>query len=414
MIQNFGFNLDKIKNISQEEKSERELSLSLFNKKGFPNKKLEDWKFTDFNKIIGENFKELHSNFILDNNKKFLPLKDFDHNSITLINGFLNDSDFKYEKEENIVVNKYLKKHTNKSEVKNALINLNDALFEGGYFLDVLSNYKFKKPLIIYNYFSNNLKNTIINNKNLINLGNHSTIEIIEYNMDLSEDNFITNNYTEILLGANASFKNYTIQGNKSNGFFYKFIKSSLSKNSSYEDYIFSSGLKFNKIEEEIDINGEGVNCNIQSGLFLDQDQQQEIKTQINHLQPNSKSYQKVKNVLNKNCKSAYQGKIFVEKIAQKTDAYQLSKALILNDLSEFNAKPELEIYADDVKCSHGSTSGNMNEDSIYYLMTRGVSRKQAIEILTEAFLFEITDSIKSTFIKNFIESKLTKQIYGH
>ena len=91
-----------------------------------------------------------------------------------------------------------------------------------------------------------------------------------------------------------------------------------------------------------------------------------------------------------------------------------MSKALLLSDTSEFNAKPELEIYADDVKCSHGSTSGSMNEDSIFYLMTRGISRKKAVELLTKAFLFEITSSITNINIKNLIEKNLDRQIYEH
>jgi Fe-S cluster assembly protein SufD len=131
-------------------------------------------------------------------------------------------------------------------------------------------------------------------------------------------------------------------------------------------------------------------------------------------LKPNCSSYQKIKNVLNKNCKSAFQGKIFVKDIAQKTDAYKLSKALILNDTSEFSAKPELEIYADDVKCSHGSTSGSISQDSIYYLMTRGINKKNAIELLTKAFLNEVISNIKSVEIKKFIEKNLDRQIYEH
>ena len=131
-------------------------------------------------------------------------------------------------------------------------------------------------------------------------------------------------------------------------------------------------------------------------------------------MQPNCKSYQKIKNVLSKNSKSIYQGKIFVKDIAQKTDAYQLSKALLLDDTSEFNAKPELEIYADDVKCSHGSTSGNINEDSIYYLMTRGITRKKAISLLTKAFLLEITSTIANIDIKKFIEKNLERQVYEY
>jgi Fe-S cluster assembly protein SufD len=410
MIENFDFKL----NSTPKEKKSREESLALFNKNGFPNKRLEDWKFTDLNKIISENFSELKPYCLVEKPKNIETIKDFDHNYIVLINGVMSVSDFRHEDNKKIKIIKFKRDLVKKKITKNPLINLNDALFEGGYFLEVSSNYKFKKPLIVYNYFLENLKNKIINTKNLITIKDNSDLDLIEYNFDISKNKFVFNNHTTIEIGINSSLKNYTIQGCKSNGFYYKFIKSSLSKTSNYEDYIFTSGLKFNKVDEDIDIDGEDANCTIQSALFLNLDSHQEIKTNINHLKPNSKSYQKIKNVLNKNCTGTYQGKIFVKDIAQKTDAYQLSKALIIGENSEFNSKPELEIYADDVKCSHGSTSGAINEDSIYYLMTRGISRKSAIELLTKAFLLEIPDSIKNNEIKNFIKKKLEMQIHGY
>ena len=129
---------------------------------------------------------------------------------------------------------------------------------------------------------------------------------------------------------------------------------------------------------------------------------------------PNCKSYQKVKNVLSSDGKGVYQGKIYVKDIAQKTNAYQLSKALLLSDNSEFNSKPELEIYADDVKCSHGATSGSVDEDSIYYLMTRGLSRKESVKLLIDGFLNEVVNMIKSNSVKEFVKSKLQGQIHGY
>ncbi len=411
MIQNLEINMD---NINLEEKKSREKSLKLFTNDGFPTKKLEEWKFTDFNKIIFDNFKELKPNIQIEKSNNIQELKDFNHNSIILVNGNLKSHDLKYEDKASVKISKYKDNLVKKFETNNPLINLNNALSNGGYFLEILDNYKFNKPLIIYNFFSDNLKNTIVNNKNLIVLKDNSSLELIEVNSDISKNNYIYNNFTNIQIGKNSSLKNYNLQTCKSNGFFYKFIKIILDNKSNYEDYIFSSGLKFNRIEQEIDINGENAKCNIQAALFLNLDCHQEIKTKINHLKPNCMSYQKIKNVLNKNCKGAYQGKIFVKDIAQKTNAYQLSKALLLSDTSEFNAKPELEIYADDVKCSHGSTSGSMNEDSIFYLMTRGISRKKAVELLTKAFLFEITSSITNINIKNLIEKNLDRQIYEH
>ena len=139
----------------------------------------------------------------------------------------------------------------------------------------------------------------------------------------------------------------------------------------------------------------------------------QEIKTNINHLAPNCKSYQKVKNVLESESTGVYQGKIFVKDIAQKTDAYQLSKALILDDLAEFNAKPELEIYADDVKCSHGSTSGSIDEDAIHYLMTRGIELSKAKKLLINGFLNEIFENVPEKEIKIFLEKSIEDQING-
>ncbi|MBA1340251.1 MAG: Fe-S cluster assembly protein SufD [Pelagibacterales bacterium] len=411
MNQEFEVNIE---NISKEEKKLREESLNLFNKEGFPNKRLEEWKFTDLNKIIRDNFKELKSSKVLKKNVQVEQIEDFAHNSIILVNGHLEANNFHHEDTSNIKIKKHEPKLIEKTKTNNPLINLNDALFEGGYYLEIGKNYKFKKPLIVYNFFQDNVKNKIFNNKNLIILRNNSSLDLIEFNTDTSRNNFVQNNYTSIKIEEKSCLKSYTLQGCKSNGFYYKFIKSELSKKSNYENLIFSSGLKFNRVEEDVNINGEESNCTIQSALFLDLDSHQEIKTKLNHLKPNCTSYQKIKNVLNKNCKGAYQGKIFVKDIAQKTDAYQLSKALLLSDSSEFNAKPELEIYADDVKCSHGSTSGSMNEDSIYYLMTRGINRKKAIELLTKAFLLEVLDSIKNIEIKKFIEKNLDRQIYGY
>ena len=128
------------------------------------------------------------------------------------------------------------------------------------------------------------------------------------------------------------------------------------------------------------------------------------LRLRINHNKPHCHSYQKVKNVLNHESKGVYQGKIFVKNTAQKTDAYQLSKALIMNDAAEFDAKPELEIYADDVKCSHGSTSGSIDLNSIHYLKSRGIPEKKAYQMLINGFLCEILEKLSDGKIKNFLK----------
>ena len=144
------------------------------------------------------------------------------------------------------------------------------------------------------------------------------------------------------------------------------------------------------------------------NGIFsLKDNKHHEIRTIINHLTENTKSYQLIKSVLEDSSKAVYQGKIFVNSKAQKTDGYQLSKAILLNQDSEFNAKPELEIYADDVKCSHGSASGSLNEDSIFYLMSRGLNYHQSKELLINGFLLDVVEKITDREIKNLIKNMI-------
>jgi Fe-S cluster assembly protein SufD len=274
----------------------------------------------------------------------------------------------------------------------------------GGFTLEVSKNYKLNKPLIIYNYFSSNLKETIINNKNSIILNDNSELTLINYIDNKSKDNFMVNSMENIEIRGNALLKNIFINNSKSAGYFYKYIKSDLEKNSVFENYILSSGLKFNKLDIEINLNQEYAKSTVFSALNLLESEHQEIKTRINHNSQNCQSYQKIKNVLSDQSKGVYQGKIFVKKIAQKTDAYQLSKALILNDDAEFDAKPELEIYADDVKCSHGSTSGNIDENAIFYLMSRGLSYYQSRQLLINGFLQEVIEKISEPEIKELIK----------
>ena len=416
MIQNFPINsaqIDKINKLSDEEKKFRIKNLELFNKSGFPSKRLEDWKFSDFKNIVDSNFDKLDTsaaNFDLTNKDI---LKDFDHNHIFLVNGNFHSSNFEFEDKNKIKINSY-DRFENFQLNQNPLVCLNHALAENGYSIEVDKNYKFKKVLVIYNIFTNGIENKILNSKNKIKICENSELHTLEYTVNESKFKFINNVYENIILEKNSKLKSLHIQKNKNDGIFHKFLKSNLFLNSEYTNLIFSSGSKFNKLDIDCDLNEENANCNILSAQFLSNNEHNEIKTRINHLAPNCKSYQRVKNVLDEDGKGIFQGKIFVKDIAQKTDAYQLSKALLLTDNAEFNSKPELEIYADDVKCSHGSTSGNIDQDSIHYLMTRGLSKKDSTKLLIKGFLNDVVEFIKSSSIRNFVETKLEENINGY
>ena len=414
MMENFEINsnqIDKIKKISSKEKNFRIKNLEIFKASGFPNKKFEDWKFTDFKNIVQLNFDKLDSNTVLSDINKIDLIKDFEHNYILLVNGNLKNSNFDFEEKDKINL-KINDQSIDYETSKNPLICLNHALAENGFFLEIEKNYKFKKTLVIYNFFTPDIKNKILNYKNKIKLNENSELHIIDYTVNNTK--FINNVYEDVVLEKNSKFKNLIIQNNKNDGFFHKFIKNKLFLNSECSNLIFSSGLKFNKLDIQCDLEEENSRCDILSALFLDKKEHQEIKTLINHLAPNCISNQKVKNVLSSESKGVYQGKIHVKDIAQKTNAYQLSKALLLDDETEFNSKPELEIYADDVKCSHGSSSGNIDQDSLYYLMTRGIDKKDATKLLIKGFLNDVINFIKSPTIKTFITNKLEEQINGY
>ena len=417
MIENFKVNfseIDKIKKTSQEEKDFRIKNLNLFNKKGFPNKKHEDWKFSDLREIVQKNFKKLNVSNISSKVKKINLIEDFDHNYIMVVNGELISSNFKFEEKNKIKIKTSLNQDFLEENKDNPLIHLNHALSDKGYFLEIENNYKFKKALVIYNTFTKDLRESILNSKNKIKVGKNSELHTIDLVINDSKYKFINNVYENITLEKNAVYRNICIQNEKSEGYFHKFSNNKLASKSKYSSFIFPSGLKFNKLDLEFNLEGEDSECNLQSASFLNKNDHQEIKTRINHLAPNCKSYQRVKNVLDSDGRGVYQGKIFVKDIAQKTNAYQLSKAILLSDNSEFNSKPELEIYADDVKCSHGSTSGSIDEDSVYYLMTRGLNRKESVSLLVDGFLSEVIEMIKSNSVRKFVQSKLKRQIHEY
>ena len=412
MEQLFKIDLKKINTSSQKEYLERKKNLELFLKTGLPNKKDEDWKFTDLNSILNKNFKKILNNNEFEFNKKIKLINEFDHNHILLVNGIFKSCDIQFEEKEKVRIESLNSIKDFEYQENNNLHFLNKALSLGGFKLEVQKDYKCKKPIIIYNYFTSNLDNKIINNSNNIKLDRNSELILIEYNIG-EKSKFFKNTFEKVNIDEGALLKNIILQKTKSNGFFYKSISGSQGYNSSYQNFILSSGLKFNRIEIDMNLKKENSNCFILSGLCLGKGEHQELKTQINHLAPNCKSYQKIKNVLEHNSNGIYQGKIFVKEIAQKTDAYQLSKALILHDEAQFNAKPELEIYADDVKCSHGSTSGSIDNDAIHYLMTRGINKVAAKKLLINGFLNEIFENIPEEKIKVFLEKIIKEQING-
>ena len=395
--------------ISEKEIQFKKSSLKKFIGSGFPNRKQEDWKFLDISQIIKKNISNLSffNDYLLPN--KIDPsifVDGLEHNKIIFINGRIEKIDFNYEDQNKIEIKDEIEKEIT-FEYENSLIDLNNAFTNKVFKILIKKNYSLKRPLIIYHSTNDKIKSKNINLRLDFELEENSCLRVIDFFNDNVEKNFLNILYNFRLM-KDSILKNYKIDKSKNNNLKYSFNNIEQDNNSVSETFILSAGSDYFKNEINCNLNGEYSSAFINGAFSLMESQQHEIRTTINHLVENTKSYQLIKSVLGKHSKSAYQGKIFVDSKAQKTDGYQLSKAVLLNEQAEFNAKPELEIYADDVKCSHGSASGSLNEDSIFYLMTRGLDYKAARELLINGFLLDIIEKITDEQIK-----KLIKNIIG-
>ena len=392
-------------NFSEKEIITKEKYLNKFIQNGFPGKKNEDWKFLDLNQAIKSNIENLdYFNENLPNEvDPKIYVDGLEHNKIVFINGRIEKIDFKYEESDKFEIKDQFDSENLLNDV-NSLVDLNSALTNKYYKIQVKEHYAVKKPVIIYSLTTSKISSKNINIRLDFDLETNTSLKIIDYSIDKSENNFVNIVYN-FNLEKDAILKNYKLDKEENNNIKYSYNNINLDTNSVAENFILSLGSSFIKNEINCNLNGKYSSAFVNGIFNLDNNKNHEIRTSINHLNENTKSYQLIKSVLGENTKSAYQGKIFVKSNAQKTDGYQLSKAILLSDNSEFNAKPELEIYADDVKCSHGSASGSLNQDSIFYLMSRGLNYKEAKELLINGFLLDVVEKITDNEIKNLIKN---------
>ena len=395
-------------NFSNQEIKLKKEALDNFLKNGFPSRKLENWKFSDINQIIQKNIGELafYNDYNIENEiNDDIFIKEIEHNKIVIVNGKVERLSFEYEEKDKINLST-LDNFNQNSNDDNSLLSLNNSFSNKIHNILVKKNYSFKKPLIIYQITNEKVSNTNINFQLNFELEENSSIKIINLSDDNSEKNFI-NNLFNFNLGKNSILKNYKIDKKSNTNIKYDYSSITQKENSISETFIFSSGSDYIKNEVSCNLEGQYSSAFINGIHLLSKNKHHEIRTNTNHLYENTKSYQLIKSVIDDSSKSVYQGKIYVDSKAQKTDGYQLSKAVLLNEQAEFNAKPELEIYADDVKCSHGSASGSLDEDSIFYLMSRGLDQKTAKELLINGFLLDVVEKITDEEIKKLIKKMI-------
>ena len=380
--------------------NDRKEEFDKFKNTGIPSNKYENWKYSLLIKDIN-NFSDLTISKKKQNVNLKKNLFDFNHDKIFLVDGILYDADIN---EKGLKISQY--NNFKKIGNNNPLVYLNNAFACNGFELEVKENFKVKKPLVIYNYFTNQLPSTFINFQHKLVLNSNSELIVFINNIFQSNSKFFCNNVTNVELKDGAILKNYSTHENNKSSSLFNFYNVDLGYSSNFEYFNYINNTSSCRDEININLNGENAFASLANLQNLDQKYNHESKWVINHNKENTKSSQFLKTALHDSSHSVFQGKIYVNSIAQKTDGYQLSRALLLSDLAKFTAKPELEIYADDVKCSHGSSSGSIDEDSLFYLRSRGIDEKDAKKMMIEGFLAEAVQKITD---KNFQQLFLNK-----
>ena len=382
----------------------RKRSINHFLQNGYPGVKNEDWKYSPLTKDL-KKFIKFNISKSLSNELPKSHIEEFEHYRIVFYDGNLVSTSIlidglKIEKNSN-----YLK--SIKKEGKNPVLNLNNAFAENGYLIEIEKNTKINKPVVIYYYYSNHFKSNYFGYKNFILLNENSSISLYEKPIYENDTAYLTTSNTEIFLSRNSVLKKFDNNISNKNSTIYNFVKRNLDEDSYFESFNFSKNINSRRDETIINLNGKNSFASVNAIQLLHQDCSHEIKLLMNHNEENTKSSQFIKTALYDQSNSSFQGKIFVDSKAQKTDGYQLSRALLLSDNAKFFSKPELEIYADDVKCSHGSSSGNIDDESIFYLRSRGINEKDAKDMMIKGFLAEVIDKITD---KNF-QTKFYQQL---
>ena len=380
--------------------NDRKEEFNKFKNTGIPSNKFENWKYSSLIKDIN-NFSDLTISKKKPNVNLKKNLFDFNHDKIFLVDGILYDADIN---EKGLKISQY--NNFKKIGNNNPLVYLNNAFACNGFELEVKENFKVKKPLVIYNYFTNQLPSTFINFQHKLVLNSNSELIVFINNIFQSNSKFFCNNVTNVELKDGAILKNYSTHENNKSSSLFNFYNVDLGYSSNFEYFNYINNTSSCRDEININLNGENAFASLANLQNLKQKYNHESKWVINHNKENTKSSQFLKTALHDSSHSVFQGKIYVNSIAQKTDGYQLSRALLLSDLAKFTAKPELEIYADDVKCSHGSSSGSIDEDSLFYLRSRGIDEKDAKKMMIEGFLAEAVQKITD---KNFQQLFLNK-----
>ena len=414
---------NQIEQLKSTLSSERAEALSQFLATGFPTKKDEEYKYTDLSEAVNKQYSltpkqefhitkeqldqlhlgEEHFDFIVFVNGKFQKalskISVENAEFLTLNNAFSSNKDL-------------IEKYFNQIKPKNtAFTALNDALYSDGFFLFVPKNTVIEKPIHLFYISENQDENVFYTTRNLLIVEEGAKVEVIESHHNFDETYTFTNSVTEIFVGKNAKADWHKLQNDSQTTYLVDSTFAKQERDSLATVNTFAFGGKLVRNNLDFIHTGENINSFMNGITIIGNEQLVDHHTAVHHNEPNCESYQNYKGVFKDKAHGVFNGKVFVNKIAQKTNAYQQNNNILLSEGATIDTKPQLEIFADDVKCSHGCTVGQLNDEALFYLRARGISKKEAQALLLYAFANDAMENINIEPLKLKVAKLLAEKL---
>lgn len=395
----------------------RNQAIKNFETKGFPSKKEEAWKYTSLNTVLKNDFsvfpksehaiefKDVKKYFLHDVDtyklvfvdgkfSSFLSSTTHDGIDVCLMSSVLNKPKYK------LVLDTYFNQIASKDE---SLTTLNTAFSKEGAFVNIPKGKIADKPIEIIHFSTGNEAAIMLQPRNLIVVGENAHVQIIERHQSLNENPVLTNSVTEIFAQKRAICDYYKIQNDVQSANLIDNTYIAQKQESRVAVHTFSFGGNITRNNLNFYHQGERIDSTLKGITIIGDKQHVDHYTLVHHAQPNCESHQNYKGIYGDSSTGVFNGKIYVEKEAQKTDAFQQNNNILVSEKATINAKPQLEIFADDVKCSHGCTIGQLDESAMFYMQQRGIPKKEARALLMYAFSNEVIESIKIPELKQRI-----------
>ncbi|SDZ78447.1 Fe-S cluster assembly protein SufD [Bizionia paragorgiae] len=402
----------------------RSEAIKTFETEGFPTKKQEAWKYTSLNTVLKHDYsvfpKQENSIEYKDIKKYFL--HDIDTYKIIFIDGKYSShlSQTTHDGIDVCLMSSALNKpkykqvietYFNKVATKDSLTALNTAFSSEGAYIHIPKNKLVDKPIQILHFSTGNEAALMLQPRNLIVADENSEVQIFERHQSLTDNPVLTNSVTEIYTAKRAIVDYYKLQNDNSNASLIDNTFVDQKEQSHCLVHTFSFGGKLTRNNLNFYQNGERIESTMKGITIIGDKQHVDHNTLVHHIEPNCESHQDYKGIFGDSATGVFNGKIVVEKLAQKTNAFQSNNNILLSDKASINTKPQLEIFADDVKCSHGCTIGQLDESAMFYMRSRGIPKKEAKALLMYAFSNNVLSSVRIPEIKTRITKIIANKL---